>query len=148
MFIWGRGYNHVTGTFTDFGTFNFATDNEYAASILTGVPGDVDSSGVLDQDDIDDFVAGWLTRRRVNNIRVGDLTTFADGDLNFDGITNLTDARLLIQALPGSGGGGFDMSGFAAATGVPEPSSLCMAALSVGGLIACSPPAKVNQRSF
>jgi hypothetical protein len=135
MFIWGRGYDPNTGTFNDFGTFNFATDNGYAAGILSGVAGDIDNNGSFGQSDVNAFVAGWLNEKRVNNIRVGDLTTFADGDLNFDGITNLTDAHLLLQVLPGSGSGGVDLSGFFAVTGIPEPSSLLLAGLTLAGLM-------------
>jgi hypothetical protein len=141
MFNWGRGYNHLNDTFTDFGAFNFATDNHYASGILSGVPGDVNNSGgAPNQADIDAFVAGWLSEKRVNNIRVGDLTTFAQGDLNFDGITNLSDARLLIQALPGSGSGagGLDLGRFAAVTGlaIPEPTTPSLFGLAIAGLIA------------
>ncbi|MEX2306910.1 MAG: PEP-CTERM sorting domain-containing protein [Pirellulales bacterium] len=135
MFVWGKSYNPATDVFTDFGTFNFATDNGYAASVLSGVPGDITNTDGFTQADIDDFVAGWLSEKRVNNIRVGDLTTFADGDLNFDGITDLADAKLLIQAIGGSGAGGLDLSGFAAVTGIPEPSSVLLAGLAVGGLL-------------
>jgi hypothetical protein len=140
MFIWGRSYDYLTGTYADFGTFNFATDNGFAADFLSGVPGDIDNDGGVgpDQDDIDAFVAGWLNEKTVNAIRVGDLTTFADGDLNFDGITDLTDARLLIQLLPGSGGGagaGLDLSAFAAVTGIPEPSTLGLAGLTLSCLL-------------
>jgi hypothetical protein len=134
MFVWGRGFNAATGTFSDFGTFNFATDNDYAASVLSGVAGDLDSDNDLEQDDIDDFVGGWLNSKTVNNIRIGDLETFAAGDLNFDGITNLTDAHLMKQAIGGAGGGGFDLSGFGAVTGIPEPSSLGLAAVALARL--------------
>ena len=52
-------------------------------------------------------------RNRVNNIRVGDLATFANGDLNFDGITNVTDMALFRDALGGPGsGGGLDLTAF------------------------------------
>jgi hypothetical protein len=135
MFVWGRRYDPATNSYVDFGTFDFATDNEFAAGVLTGEPGDVDSNGVFNQDDVDDFVAGWLNEKRVNNIRVGDLTTFAAGDLNLDGITNLPDAYLMMDAL-GGGAGGFDLSGFGAATGVPEPSSLWLAGLAASLLAA------------
>ena len=133
MFIWGRGYNHLTDTYTDFGTFNFATDNGYAATHLTGVPGDINSSGgVPNQADVDAFVAGWLFEKRVNNVRVGDLATFAKGDLNFDGITNVTDMARFRDALgsPGSGAG-LDLTAFNS-LGVPEPSSIALALILFG----------------
>jgi hypothetical protein len=133
MFIWGRGYNHLTDTYTNFGTFNFATDNDYAASQLTGIPGDINSSGgAVNQADIDAFVAGWLFEKRVNNIRVGDLFTFAKGDLNFDGITNVTDMALFRNAIGGAGSGaGFDLTAFNS-LGVPEPSSFALTVVLIG----------------
>jgi hypothetical protein len=132
MFIWGRGYDPTTDTFTNFGTFNFATDNEYAASHLTGVAGDINSSGAFNQADIDAFVAGWLFEKKVNNIRVGDLTTFAKGDLNFDGITDVTDMALLRVAIPGAGGGaGLDLTGLDG-LGIPEPSMMALMVIALG----------------
>jgi hypothetical protein len=134
MFVWGRGYDPATDTYTDFGTFNFATDNGYAASQLTGVPGDINSSGALNQADVDAFVAGWQFTKTVNGIRVGDLVTFAKGDLNFDGITNLTDMDLFRAALgsPGSGAGaGLDLSALDV-LGIPEPATIVLSLLSIG----------------
>jgi hypothetical protein len=134
MFAWGSTYDADTNTVTSLGKFNVSTDNWYAADLLTGVAGDVDQSGAFGQDDIDDFVAGWLTEKRVNNIIVGDVTTILNGDLNFDGITNLLDLDLLRDAIGGAGSGGasFDLSGLNA-LGVPEPST-CLLSVSALGL--------------
>jgi hypothetical protein len=67
----------------------------------------------------------------INAVRVGDLSTFASGDLNFDGITDLRDVHQMIQALPGAGSGSaIDTSAlFGLAGGVPEPSSLVLLAM-------------------
>ena len=73
--------------------------------------------------DVDAFVAGWLNENLVNNIRVGDLDSRMAGDLNFDGITDLSDAFELHEALA-AGGSGLDFSLLAAA--VPEPSTLLL----------------------
>ena len=118
----------VTGTSTgatpeDFGSFDLATDNQYVAGVVGGLPdGDVNMNGTLEPvADVDAFVAGWLNENLVNNIRVGDLDSRAAGDLNFDGITDLSDAFLLHEALAAAGGG-LDFSALTAA--VPEPSTL------------------------
>jgi hypothetical protein len=145
MFIWGRGYNHLTDTYMDFGTFNFASDNGYAATHLTGVPGDINSSGgAPNQADIDAFVAGWLFEKRVNNVRVGDLATFAKGDLNFDGITNVTDMALFRDALGSLGSGAvLDLTALNS-LGVPEPSSLALVVILLGVSCPCRRHARTS----
>ena len=56
-------------------------------------------------------------------MRVGDIDTILDGDLNFDGVTNLTDAGLLNAALAAASLPLLDVSLLA----VPEPASLALA---------------------
>jgi hypothetical protein len=117
----------------DFGPFNFATDNDFADFILTGVPGDLNHSGSLTQADKNAFISGWLNRKTVNDIQVGDLQTFGLGDLNFDGITNIFDLALMQSALSGAG-----MSGITEAEllrgSVPEPSTLFLLLVTVLGM--------------
>jgi hypothetical protein len=127
----------VLGTSTgdnpeDFGTFDPQTDNQFIAGAMAGVPdGDVDMDGTLDPvADVDAFVAGWLNVNEVNGIQVGDLGSRAAGDLNFDGITDLSDAFVLHEALSAAGSG-LDFSLLTAA--VPEPSTLVL--LSLAALI-------------
>lgn len=109
----------------NYGTFNFATDNAFAADPdtgLSGVLGDLNDSGSLTQADKDAFIAGWMDIKLVNGIQVGDLSTYAQGDLNFDGITNIFDLALMQSALPGAGLGGIteeDLFG----SSVPEPAA-------------------------
>jgi hypothetical protein len=129
MFVWGATYDASTNTVTPLGQFNYATDNAYAATHLTNIPGDVNQSGTFTQADIDDFVAGWLTPNLVNNVRVGDMTSILDGDLNFDGITDLSDMVILRSAIAGSGSGtSLDLSALNQ-LGVPEPTTFVLAAL-------------------
>jgi hypothetical protein len=125
MFVLGR-----TNSGIDRGTFNFATDNKFAAADLTGVAGDVNQDGQLSPADVDAFIDGWKSEKRVNNVRVGDLTTILDGDLNFDGITNLRDAGLLRSALAAAGMPALNLSALA----VPEPSSIALALAALGVL--------------
>jgi hypothetical protein len=141
MFVWGRSYDSTTGQFTDFGTFNFRTDNAYAAANLSPIFGDIAGSSGITQTDVNAFIAGWLNEKRVNTLRVGDITTYAAGDLNFDGITDLTDAGLFRQAMGlGSGGGaGLDLTAFNALVdgAVPEPSTLTLGLLVAGWWCGC-----------
>lgn len=118
-----------------FGSFNFATDNDYVFDVDTGlkgapggVAGDVTNDGLLTNADKTAFIAGWLKRQTVNGIQVGDLTSHLQGDLNFDGITNIFDLALLQTALSGAGIGTITVADF---HGVPEPSTAILAILAV-----------------
>jgi hypothetical protein len=65
------------------------------------------------------------------------LTSILDGDLNFDGITNLSDMVLLRTAIHGGGSGSFDLTALnSLGAGVPEPSTLALAALAMAGFMA------------
>jgi len=120
----------VIGTSTssspvNYGAFNLAADNQYVASTITGikgVAGDVTNDGFLTQADKDAFIAGWMHKRLVNNIQVGDMISRGQGDLNLDGITNIQDLLILQNALSGSGLGAIT----AADLGVPEPSAFLL----------------------
>jgi hypothetical protein len=116
----------VIGTSTstnpvNYGGFNLATDNDFVASPVTGiknVAGDVTNNGVLDDADKAAFIAGWLDRRVVNGIQIGDMVSRLQGDLNLDGITNIQDLLILQNALSGAGLGTITADELA---GVPEP---------------------------
>ena len=107
------------------GTFNLGEDNDYVASILTGVDGDVNQDGVLNNGDVDALIAGWRSENVVNGVRAGDINTLGKGDLNFDGVTNLADVFELHTALVAATGAGFDFS-LLNGLAVPEPSSLAL----------------------
>jgi hypothetical protein len=119
MFVLGKTTDGV-----DRGTFNFRTDNGWAATHLNNVAGDVNQDGSLTPADVTAFVAGWGSVNLVNGLRAGDVTTILDGDLNFDGITNLADAALLNVALDTLGLPALDAS----ALPVPEPAKSALAA--------------------
>lgn len=114
----------------DFGGFDFATDNAFAAFTLTGVAGDLNNNGALDPSDKTNFINGWRNENVINTIRVPDLNSYAAGDLNFDGITNIFDLALMQDALASSG---FARITSAELAGVPEPTT---AALMLLGLFA------------
>jgi hypothetical protein len=118
----------------DYGAFNPAIDNDFIASTITGikgVAGDVTNDGILNQADKDAFISGWLDRRVVNGIQVGDLMSRANGDLNLDGITNLHDLVLLQNALPAAGLATITAAELQSA--VPEPASIIM--VLIAGLV-------------
>jgi hypothetical protein len=147
MFVWGRSYNATTGVFTDLGTFNFRTDNGYAAANLSPIFGDIAGSSGITQTDVNAFVAGWLHEKRVNALRVGDITTYASGDLNFDGITDLADAALFRQAMGLGAGAELDLGAFNALveSAVPEPATWLLGTLSLIAFVATARRKRVNR---
>ena len=118
----------------DYGEFDPAVDNGYIRDIYLGTQGndllDFDGNGTVqisagpgdnDGGDIDAFVAGWMSQQLINGVPVGDLKSLKNGDVNFDGITDLADLAKIRQL----------NAPFAAAiataleaTAVPEPQSL------------------------
>jgi hypothetical protein len=119
----------TSATPTSYGDFNLAVDNQFVASPVTGIKGaagDVNNDGSLTQADKDAFIAGWLDRKLVNGIQIGDMASRAQGDLNLDGITDIHDLLILQNALPAAGLAAISAADLQAA--VPEP---CTAALAV-----------------
>ena len=114
----------------DHGDYNFVRDNGFArsAGLFTGVAGDINSDGFLNQSDVDDFVAGWLNESSLGFLDgttggrlVGDISTFPMGDLDLDGDTDFDDALLMQSALINAS---VSTSGLAAVFApVPEPTS-------------------------
>lgn len=88
---------------------------------LTGVDGDVNQDGLLNQLDINDFVTGWNSD--TTSMSIPNATK--QGDLNLDGITSLQDAFLLHEALR-AGGSSISLSAVLAGAQVPEPSNLVL----------------------
>lgn len=80
------------------------------------LPGDVNLDGQISTDDIAAFVAGWKTVLPEDD----PLTAWGKGDLDLNGVSDLSDAFLLRSAL-GQAGLHFSFGQLAA---VPEPSSL------------------------
>jgi len=75
-------------------------------------------------------------QKLVNNVPVGDLTTILKGDLNFDGMTNLSDMAILRSAIAGSGSGSsFNLTALNN-VGVPEPATWLVGTISLGGFLA------------
>jgi hypothetical protein len=120
---------------TAYGAYNFASENAFAAFTLTGVPGDLNHSGTLTQADKDDFIAGWMSRKIVNGLQIGDLETFGDGDINFDGVTNIFDLALMQIALSGAGVGAITAADLARGS-VPEPATAALVLLAAFAIAA------------
>lgn len=127
MFVIGSS----TGTVVNYGTFDLKTDNQFIASTVTGlkgIAGDVNNNGTLEAGDKTAFIAGWLKKRTVNGIQLGDLTSYGQGDLNLDGITNIQDLLLMQNAIGGSGIGAITA---AELSGVPEPATISLLVLAM-----------------
>jgi hypothetical protein len=128
MFVVGTS---TSTTPVNYGTFNFATDNAFAASPISGlknVAGDVTNNGVFDVNDKNAFIAGWLQKHVVNGVQIGDIASHAQGDLNLDGITNIQDLLLMQNALTGAGLGTITA---AQLSGVPEPATAVLVVLAL-----------------
>lgn len=122
----------------DWGDFDFATDNAYAAFTLSGVAGDVDNNGVFQQADVDDFISGWQSDSSSNGVRAGGLNTLADGDLNFDGITDIFDLNIMQAALRDNGLSPITAAQLTGNTNVPEPSTVAILLVAGIGLACCT----------
>ena len=126
MFVIGTS---TSTTPVNYGTFSLAVDNQFVASTVSGIKGiagDVTNDGVLNQADKDAFIAGWMDRRLVNGIQIGDMVSRGQGDLTLDGITNIQDLLLLQNALSGAGIGTITPDELA---GVPEPTTAVLIVL-------------------
>jgi hypothetical protein len=128
MFVMGTS---TSPSHVNYGTFNFAVDNAFAASPvsgLKGVAGDVTNNGIFDAADKTAFISGWMQKHVVNGIQIGDMASHALGDLNLDGITNIQDLLLMQNALTGAGMGTITADDL---SGVPEPTTALLAILAV-----------------
>lgn len=149
LFLWGDNSNQlgqdlaVGGSNTtgglnadgqDWGTLDLGTDNDWIAMELAEMNvidrGDVDlSGGSANAADVTNFLSHWRKQFLVNGIQIGDWNSRQEGDLNYDGIVDLRDARILHNSLLSSGASGFDFSLLSGGTGVPEPSTCALAAI-------------------
>jgi hypothetical protein len=130
MFVIGSS---TSATPVNYGGFNLAVDNQFIASTVSGikgVAGDVTNDGALNQADKDAFIAGWMDRRIVNGMQLGDMVSRGQGDLNLDGMTNIQDLLIFQNALTGAGIGALTAADLQGA--VPEPSSAVL--ISMAGL--------------
>ena len=116
----------------DYGDFVFERDNKYAAFFKPVNQADVNGDTLISALDVSTFASNWLSQNVVSGLVIGDLTSRLKGDLNYDGFVNLADWDILNDAHPASGAAAWAMISGA----VPEPGSLCLAALAMLGSMA------------
>ncbi|QDU56954.1 PEP-CTERM sorting domain-containing protein [Aeoliella mucimassa] len=159
MYVFGNNETGTPGNLADgedWGTFDLFSDNEWianeiATTIPSGVlqPGDVTKDGDIDGDDIDAFIAGWLSEQIQTGAHssqlVGDWGTWDKGDMNHDGATDLADLYIMNQALAGAGFSGIT-GDMLAGQAVPEPASLLFALAGAVGLLGLRKVAKSSVR--
>jgi hypothetical protein len=96
--------------------------------------GDVNIDGLLDEADVNAFVAGWMYD---NGAGKGDYLSWTLGDLNLDGQTNVQDFLLLRGALNAAGAGAaldnIDLNSIS----VPEPATLALLMAAAAMAAAC-----------
>lgn len=132
LFFWGDNTGQDSGDGRlgkNWGALDLGTDNEWIAHQLAtlGVTNraDVNLDSVVNSQDATALLANWRYTRRVNGIQIGDWQSRQQGDLNYDGVVNLSDAFVLHQSLMAATGTGFDFSLIPGAS-VPEPASICL----------------------
>lgn len=132
--------NGVTNdTMTDWGTFEFVTDNHFAADALAGyVPGDATGDGFVmgdgsggAGDDVAVFIAHWRHEHLVHDLPAGDINSPGNGDFNFDGRTDLLDWHVLISNHVDAGS--LDLAALVGGAEVPEPATIVVL-LTLGGI--------------
>ncbi|MCO6042515.1 hypothetical protein NG895_01210 [Aeoliella sp. ICT_H6.2] len=85
-------------------------------SPLNGLAGDLNQDRIVNQDDIDLFLAGWMT----DTLNMSSIDKYYHGDLDFSGLTDLTDLNLMHQAVSTA-------MGTSSGLQVPEASSAAIA---------------------
>ncbi len=147
MFVMGLNDNDNlvgggTNVINDYGEYFFERDNGYAQAFAPTVDGDLNNDDLVTLADASIFASNWLSENflssvdpsnpEVTNTRlVGDLSTRALGDFNYDGIVDLGDWAILNNQNPGVAAAAMQLITAAA---VPEPNSVCLVALSLLGV--------------
>ncbi|MBN1852494.1 MAG: PEP-CTERM sorting domain-containing protein [Pirellulales bacterium] len=117
-----------------YGVWNPAVDNPFiAAEWGTIQDGDINKDGNVNDADVNLFIANWRSVNYVTGGILGDGSTRAKGDFNWDGLVDPYDWVVLRDAYAAAGGGNLDLDALLAAAGVPEPST---GALLLFGLVA------------
>ncbi len=134
-------------------SFDYTTDNEYFTEVFLPsqsgygpndpwVIGDTDFDGDVDTNDVNSFVANWLTSNTVTGgVQAGDYTSIMNGDFDADGDVDRQDFFLLRQANPSAA--------LAAATAIatPEPTAVWLL-VGVFGLLAIVRRHRILARSL
>ena len=122
-----------------FGTIKY---DDLNPSDINGIEGDLDQNGVVDSNDLLLFVSNWNPLS--NESYFGGTDSYKHGDLNFDGIQDITDAILLRKHLTDAGVSTASLSNLFSP--VPEPDSLSIVSLFGLSLFAYSRTADTTRR--
>ncbi|MEM8945825.1 MAG: PEP-CTERM sorting domain-containing protein [Planctomycetota bacterium] len=126
MFV--MGFNNSA----DYGEFDFARDNKYAAHFSPAVDGDLTGDGLVTLADATIFADNWLFEKQLEwtqgaqdrSLRVGDLTTRAVGDFDYSGRVDLRDWEILNDQNPAMAAAAMSLI-----NAVPEPSTLVLVSI-------------------
>ncbi len=147
MFVMGLNDNDNlpgggTNVLNDYGEYIFQRDNGYAQAFAPSQDGDLSGDNVVTLTDANLFAANWLYEKRMTAVNpitgvegsrlVGDLSTRALGDFNYDGIVDLRDWAILNNENPSAGVAA--MALINGAYSVPEPSCIGLASLALVAL--------------
>ncbi len=135
--------SNIVEAFTS--TFNPGVDNDFINFKLTEptgsvVAGDLNLDGVFDGGSLAGldraaFLGGWFENQLFNGVAVGDLNSYAKGDLDFDGRIGINDLLAFQTLISGAPGGLAITPGeLAGGTTVPEPTTLVLVGIALGGL--------------
>lgn len=114
----------------DYGEFEFERENGYAAFFKPTTDGDLDDDDDIDMVDVSTFASNWLFENVVGGLLVGDLSSRAVGDFNYDGRVDLGDWNILNDASPAMAAAAMSLI-----QSVPEPTTLALMALALLGAV-------------
>ena len=115
-----------------YGSFDPYEDNDFISDHISTF-GDLTGDGLVTSLDVNQFMAGWLSENRVSGLLVGDLNSYANGDLNFDGVVDIGDALEFNGIAISAGLGGIDFG--LLGTAVPEPHTLSLLIAGLGMVV-------------
>jgi hypothetical protein len=95
---------------------------------LNGIVGDLNQDTFVNTLDINLFIAGWLA----DTSSMSSIDKYLRGDINLNGLTDLSDAVLMNRALKANGVGSGLPFGL---LGAPEPSAITLLAIAVAMLL-------------
>ncbi len=118
----------------DYGEFVFQRDNDYAHAFGPTMDGDLNNDHAITIADVTTFAANWRVENRLTwmqngvqqSLVVGDLTSRAKGDFNYDGRVDLADWGILNAVNPAMGAAAMRLI-----QSVPEPAAAVLAAMAV-----------------
>ncbi|MGI9457441.1 MAG: hypothetical protein ACR2NU_12830 [Aeoliella sp.] len=118
------------GSGTDYALAWSGTDYGLAGDVNLDGQVTGDGSGLAEDDDVTAFVEGWGWEQAQS-----DLLSWKQGDLNQDGLTNLSDFVILRDSIGAASGASLNLSALlSSSNAVPEPSSVVIAGMGLVSL--------------